>query len=403
MRAKREIGVVRMSQAPVVPVLSVPSRPLVSATEDVVGIPWTIWFITAAATLNLISVMWDDTWHNSIGVDTSWVPPHILTQISAVVALIACTSRILATTMNGASPERDASVRIMGLYGPTGAFIAAWGSLATLVGEQFDSWWHQAYGDVTVVTPPHLLILLGSVVGKLGGMAWIASIMNRSTNEVRGRLTWLFLVVGTTGMTDLLGFVPGIRSMHTADYYRMFALAVPIWLVACACGSRQKWGATIVAAFGLVLPLAALWLLPLIPAQPKFGPVYHNITHMVPPRFPMLLIVPALVVDVLLRRLEQRSSWIKAVWIGPGLMLGCLAAQWPFATFLLSSASRNRIFGSAYFSYRDPAGYLYDPYQFRIAEKPGTFLLTLAIAFVASVVTTRLGLGWGEWLKRVRK
>ena len=391
-----------MSQAQAIPALSVQCRPLTSTIDKAVSIPWTIWLMAAGMTLNLISGIWDDTWHLSIGVDTTWAPPHILTQISAAVALIACVYAILATSA-GVSPERDASVRVLGLHAPAGVFIAAWGCIATLVAGFFDNWWHQAYGDISVATPPHLLLLIGSSVSKIGGVAWIASLMHRSTNALRSRLTWLFLFVCSTELVTLAGVIPVSRAMHTANCYLSFALAVPMWLVASGWGSAHKWGATIVAAFYTGTLLAAEWLLPLIPAQPKYGPVFHNITHLVPAGFPVLLIVPAFVADVLLQKLRQSSSWIKALWLGPSLVLSFLAVQWPFASFLLSPASRNWIFGTAYFAYRDPAGLLYDPYKFVAAQKPATFLLTMAAALAACIVTTGLGLAWGNWMRRVRR
>jgi hypothetical protein len=392
-----------MSQAQAIPVLSVRSRPLASATDQAASIPWIIWFIAAGITLNVVSGIWDDTWHASIGVDTSWAPPHILTQISAVVASIACAYAILATTFAGASPERDASVRVLGLHAPAGVFIAFWGCVAMLVAGFFDNWWHQAYGDVTIATPPHLLLLIGSTVAKIGGMVWIASVINRSTDALRSRLTWLFLFVSSTGLGSLSGFIPGVRSMHTAECYLSFALAIPTWLVAGGWGTAHRWSATIAASFYTGISLAAEWLLPLFPAQPRFGPVYHNISHLIPPGFPLLLIVPALIADVFVQRLKKRSSWIKALWLGPGLVLSFLAVQWPFANFLLSPASRNWIFGTTYFAYRDPAGLLYDPYKFVAAQKPTTFLLTIAAALVASIVTTGLGLAWGNWMRRLRR
>lgn len=149
--------------------------------------------------------------------------------------------------------------------------------------------------------------------------------------------------------------------------------------------------------------MAAEWLLPLFPAEPKLGPVYHKVTHLVPLSFPLLLIVPAVVTDLLLRTLKQRS-WVKALWIGPAFVLSYLAAQWPFASFLISPAARNWVFGTAYFSYKDPAGFLYDPYQFVFTEKSlGAFLLTMAFALVAAVATSWFGLAWGEGMRRVRR
>jgi hypothetical protein len=108
------------------------------------------------------------------------------------------------------------------------------------------------------------------------------------------------------------------------------------------------------------------------------------------------------VADLLLQRVQQRSAWIKASLIGPAFVLSFLAVQWPFANFLVSPASRNWIFGTAYFGYFDPAGFLYDPYTFEAAAKTqGAFLLLMAVALGISIITTRLGLAWGDWMRRV--
>ena len=45
--------------------------------------------------------------------------------------------------------------------------------------------------------------------------------------------------------------------------------------------------------------LAFLWILPLFPAEPKLGPVLHPVTHFIPWEFPLLLIVPAFVIDLI--------------------------------------------------------------------------------------------------------
>ena len=40
---------------------------------------------------------------------------------------------------------------------------------------------------------------------------------------------------------------------------------------------------------------ATVWLLPLFPAKPQVAPIYNPLDHLMPPPFPLLLIVPALV------------------------------------------------------------------------------------------------------------
>jgi hypothetical protein len=58
----------------------------------------------------------------------------------------------------------------------------------------------------------------------------------------------------------------------------------------------------------------------------------------------------------------------------------------------------------AYFAYFDPAGLSYDPYKFQLAEKTrGEFWLIIGIALVVSVLTSRIGFAWGEWMRRLRR
>jgi hypothetical protein len=384
------------------------SHPLPSTSAAAVSIPWTIWLIVAGWAVIVVGGTWDFAWHMSIGRETFWTPPHILIQMGALLIGIGCAYPILATTFAGATPARAASVKVLGLHGPGGAFLGLWGSLAMVASAPFDNWWHNAYGlDVKIVTPPHLLLTLGGFAAIVGVMTWMTSIMNRSEDALRGRLKWLFLFVGSIGfgqMSVMITEPTSLTSMHTATCYLAAALALPSWLIAPGWGSAHRWGCTIMAAIYTGVAVAAEWLTPLFPAQPKLGPVYHNVTHLVPSGFPLLLIVPAIVADLLLQRLKQRSSWITAVWVGPAFVLSFLAVQWPFASFLISPAARNWIFGTAYFAYSDPAGYLYDPYKFDVAEKTiGAFLLTMAAALVASIVTTRFGLAWGDWMRRVRR
>jgi hypothetical protein len=236
-------------------------------------------------------------------------------------------------------------------------------------------------------------------------MIWIASMINRSEQPLRGRLTWLLLIVGAITLAHMpIWLWTARRNMHAAVFYLAVALSIPTILIAAGRGARRKWGCTIVAAVCMGIGIASEWLLPLFPAQPKLGPVYHKVTHLIPLPFPFLLIVPALIADLLLQRLEPRSNWIKSVWVGPAFVLSLLAVQWPFANFLMSPAARNWIFGTAYFAYNDYAGFRYDPYQFKVVEKTTTaFVLTMAAALVASILTTRLGLAWGDWMRRVRR
>ncbi len=379
-----------------------------SVAEKTVAIPWTIWCAFAGVACGTLGGLWDISWHMSIGRDTFWTPAHIAIQMTGVLVGMACGYTILTTTFGHDEARREASVGILGFRGPVGAFIATWGCIAMLTSAPFDNWWHNAYGlDVKIVSPPHTLLSFGSLAIKVGVMAMMASVMNREEGVLRRRLTWLFLFVGATGVGQLgvmLTETTWVVYMHTALCYLSIAMTIPVVMVGAGWGASRKWACTIIASMYTAVLLAFEWILPLFPAEPKLGPVYQHVTHMVPLRFPLLLIVPAIVVDLILRKTEDRPAWFRAAFAGPAFVLSLMAVQWPFANFLLSPAARNAIFGSGYFAYFDPANFVYDPYQFRPVEKSaGAFLVVMVIALAASVLTTRLGLAWGEWMRRVRR
>lgn len=375
-----------------------------AATDSV---PWTIWCMIAGMVSGMIGGPWDIAWHMSIGRDTFWTPAHIMIQMTGVLVGIACAYMILSTSFGHDAGAQSAAVKIWGFRGPLGAFIAVWGCVAMLTSAPFDNWWHNAYGlDVKIVSPPHTLLSLGSLAIKTGLMALLAGLMSRATAGVRRTLGWLLLFVGA-GCVGQMGTIltnsTWPSAMHSAACYLAVALAIPAVLIAPAWASQWRWGCTVVAGFYTAIHLAFEWILPLFPATPKLGPVYQHITHLVPLHFPLLLIVPAIFLDVLWLWSAESGRWKLALISGPLFVLTFLAAQWPFATFLMSPGARNRIFGMAYFAYFDPATFLYDPYQFDTGETHTQFIRLMVMAFVFSVITARLGFAWGDWMRRMRR
>ncbi len=381
------------------------SRSLASASADAVSIPWTIWLVFIGVITLTVGSIVDESWHKSVGRDEFWTPGHTMMMVGGLLMGIATWGEILATTRAG-SRKRDASTRILGLQGPGGVFLATWGGFAMLASSPFDDWWHTAYGlDLNLITPPHLLMILGWFAAQIGTLVWMAGMINRSTGVLQERLVRLFLVVAAV----LVMFAPTLsfvsrKNLHTAVCYLAVALTIPAVLIATGRASRHRWGCTLVAAVFMGIGMASIWLLPLIPAQPRLGPVYQQVTHLIPPQFPLLLIVPGFIADLLLQRLESRSSWLKAALVGPAFVLGLVAVQWPFADFLMSPASRNWIFGTGYLPYYVlGSGTGYNPYLFAVTEETGAFVVTMAAALVASILTTRFGLAWGDWMRRIRR
>jgi hypothetical protein len=272
----------------------------------------------------------------------------------------------------------------------------------------FDNWWHNAYGlDVTILSPPHVLLLSGSIAIDIGTLILISGSMNRSQGDSQPKFRRLFLYVGGIIVMHacfLVSEYTGSAALHSATAYLVISLAVPLALVGAARASEHRWGNTIVVAFYTAAVLAQLWVLPLFAALPKLGPVYQNVTHFIPMAFPLLLIVPGLALDLLWNATRNWKPWLETASTGIVFLVSFISLQWPFANFLMSPLSRNRMFGTHYFSYDDTAGFMYDPYKFQASENTRIeFWIVMTLALMAAMLTTRLGFILANWIRRVQR
>jgi hypothetical protein len=385
--------------------------PLPKATSATFRIPAAIWCMLAAITSDMIGAYWDLAWHQTIGRDTFWTPAHLAIQLCAALGGLTSGFLILSTTFGHSSvalQRRAASVKVWGFRGSLGAFIAAWGGFAMITSAPFDNWWHNAYGlDVTILSPPHVLLMSGSSAIDIGTLILIGGAMNRAQGDSRAMFRRLFLYAGGIIVMHgcfLITEYTVSQALHSATAYLSVSLAVPLALVGVARASEHRWGNTIVVAVYTAAVLAQLWILPLFAAQPKLGPVYQNVTHFIPMAFPLLLIVPGLALDLLWRATKAWKPWLQAASTGLVFLVSFVAFQWPFANFLMSPLSRNRIFGTHYFSYDDTAGFMFDPYKFQASENTRIqFWIVMTIALIAAILTTRLGFIWANWIKRVQR
>jgi hypothetical protein len=379
-----------------------------SVPQQTTGIPWYVWASAVAVTATSVGLYWDISWHMSIGRDTFWTPAHLGIHFGAIVAGISSAFLILSTTFGAKQEQRGAAVKMWGFYGPLGAFVSLWGGLAMLTSAPFDDWWHNAFGlDVQIMSPPHVVLILGIFTLGLGGLFLIVSEMNRADAETRAKLNRVFLYAGcmlTILLLILITEYTDYTLTHSAIYYRALALAMPPVLVGIARASGYRWAATKVSLVYFALWLLALWLVPLVPAQAKLGPVYTKISHLVPMEFPVFLFAGAAALDFLLDRLSQRNKWLQAAVAGIGFVLVMIAVQWPMGSFLVSPLAENRIFGTDHYAYMmRPSDYHY-AHEFDFYEKTrGEFWLGMLFAFGAAILTTRVGLAWGDWMRRVRR
>jgi hypothetical protein len=379
------------------------------AVARTAAIPWYVWCLAAAVVSDAFGGYWDISWHISIGRDTFWTPAHMAVYLAGVLAGIASGYTILTTTFGASSESRETSVSVWGFRGPLGCFIAAWGGIAMLTSAPFDNWWHNAYGlDVKIISLPHSILGAGELMISFGAMLLVCAHMNRASGAYRDKLDRLLLFLGGIEIFGAALFIlesTPMEFMHSSQFYSAVAKSFPIWLIALSCVSSSRWPATTMAGIYTLLFLAGLWIFPLFPAEPKLGPVYQHVTHMIPLWFPTLLIVPAFVLDLLRLKLgAQWNSWKSAVLAGVVFIAAFVVVQWPFADFMLSPAARNRFFGTIYFGYSDSANLLYDPYRFAPLDKThAAFVHGIVMAVFASIIFSLIGMALGKWMRKVRR
>jgi hypothetical protein len=97
------------------------------------------------------------------------------------------------------------------------------------------------------------------------------------------------------------------------------------------------------------------------------------------------------------------GGWKSALAAGFVFIAVFVAAQWPFADFLISPAARNPIFGANYFGFFDAANLLYNPYHFALDRTALGFEKGMAIALVMSIVFCSIGMALGNWMRTVRR
>jgi hypothetical protein len=363
-------------------------------------VPWYVWTSLASISCIVIGTYWDISWHMTIGRDTFWTPAHLAIQAGGIIAGTSGTYLIVTTTLRRTSPLRDASVRVWGFRGPLGAFLAVWGAATMVVSAPFDNWWHAAYGlDVKILSPPHAVLTLGILGVAIGGTLQIVSANNRARQRV---LELAVLAVG--GMVMILSMTALLEltfrsNLHRASAYIAMSIVVPLVTLAFSRVSDHRWAATIVAGTYMAFLIAMLWLFPLFPAEAKLGPVYQPITHYIPHEFPPLVIVPAFMCDVVRARVRWRRLAL-APLLGIVFLVALVAAEWPFADFLMTEHARNWVFGTHYLPYMMQPGW----YEARYEFMPDANIFSgLAMAAVVAIVTSYVGLVLGDAMRRTKR
>jgi hypothetical protein len=368
------------------------------------AVPWSIYAVLLASASVIVGVIWDISWHRSIGRDTFWTPAHMGIYLGGIVAGVTSGWVALRTTFAGSEVDRATAVRFWGFRAPLGAWVCIWGAFAMVTSAPFDDWWHSAYGlDVKIISPPHMLLAAGIAAIQCGAMLMALAWQNRAVGD-RRTLARLYLL----GAGLLLLLVATVATehtqrwdMHQSHFYQVSAGVFLFFIIGAARASAARWPATSLALVYSGVTLFMLIVMPLFPAQPLLGPIYVQVDRFMPPDFPLLLLAPAFALDLLLQRGRRGMSDSMLALAASAIFVATfVAVQWPFADFLMTPAARNWFFVSHRMPYSVDAAMQARWYQVKPADNVAA---GLPIAIALGFASARCGLWWGNWMARVQR
>ena len=407
-------------------VQTAPERSVARSEGWRLGIPTYIYAVVFSSFCVIMGLLWDIMWHMSIGRDGLLAPPHVVIYVGAIVSGLFSAYQILNLTITKNHPGRAEAVPFWGVfYGPLGAMFSVWGALAMLTSAPFDDWWHNTYGlDVQILTPPHTILGIGIMTLQFGAMVGVLALQNQYRTmstlqtdlEARRatRLQWLFAITAALLLTMLYTIASesmGKFESHNSVYYATGAIVMPFFLLAVGRASLLRWPITTIAGLYMLAFVLPSWVLQYFPATPRLGPVLNPITHYQPFSFPVLLVFPALALDWLMHRFEtarpdgsrRPNDWLLAGLYGVVFVAVLLLVQWPFGEFLQTSPyAQNGFFLSYSWTYNSQPDWIYR-YQYPpwLIQTPADFWAGIGRAVLYAILSARIGLAWGKWMKRV--
>ena len=393
------------------PSMTRPSASVKTRSHDgVASIPVYIYAVSLASLLTIVGILWDISWHRSIGRDKFLSPPHILIYLGAIFAGLFSGIQVLWNSFYRAAAARSTLIRVWGIfYSSLGSLFCIWGAIAMLTSAPFDDWWHNAYGlDVTILSPPHTLLAMGMTFLQFGACVSICRFLNEgATGSKQAMLYFLFVVAASSLLTMVYTLGTDylhIRGQRAPLFYIIATLASLFLLPAFGRALRSKWGMTAVTAGYFLIVAFSNWILQLFPSEPKLGPILTHLTHFQPAQFPALVFIPGLAMDLVLQR-EKMNDWNKALLLSLVFVVLLVAIQYPFSGFLLESPGARNWFFCAETWYFGNSPDVPFRYKFRpedVASLPA-MLEGLLVAIGIGFLCARLSLRWGKWMQTIQR
>jgi len=302
------------------------------------------WIVLCLLLLAEFGLAWDRRWHDMVGRDQFWIPPHIMMYTGIAGAGLIALCVVLVDTLRyyqkKARVDDSSTVNILWFFhAPLGFILLGIGMLIDAIAAPLDNYWHVLYGvDVTFWAPFHLMGHLGAVIGVLGIIYAFASeaAYERQVEHPSPRLLGLNgpewgIVVLLAGFQEvvlpaLTAFIPIVLGpVQLITYPLILVLAAslfPISLYLCI----RKPGITLLMILILwplslatetLTPLALRFMVARLGLTYRLGrePVFDVTIAMLP----LLYLVSALMVEAAAswhrRSGEARNDELRGAWL----------------------------------------------------------------------------------------
>jgi hypothetical protein len=266
---------------------------------------------------------WDVQWHSDVGPDTFFTLPHLVLYSGIAITGLTCLAVTLAATVAArrGDPATIAATTpvLRGRYrAPLGYLVSGFGALAFLLYGAMDEWWHGIYGfDVTLISPPHVGLILSIFVIMSGALAAFAGDARRAVSRTdRWRAAAAVGLAAAVLFAFLTPTMLDVAPLRVGPFNWVgiaIALLYPCMLVAVLSATRLAGAATLAALLFSVL-LAVMWVaVPWATGEyaASIGLFMRDSTTgipVVPGMLPTFLLAAGLVVDGLFL-IWRRNGW----------------------------------------------------------------------------------------------
>jgi hypothetical protein len=246
------------------------TRPVTAVSQERLRLR--ILFAVAALKLfNFIGGAWDIQWHVAIGRDSLWIPPHLLVMIAFVTGLLLVLVLIgYETWLALVGADLPPAARLGPFRAPAAVFGIAIGYSAALLSAGFDELWHRTFGiDATLWSPPHLLIMVSTMVVDYSLMLGLTVSARRLGHgfDWRSPLFWGLALTGAyafeavnfqMGEAFIVGYRQGGAGLYGLLYPLLLGAFLPLYLVTAIRLARRGWIVLVSFALALIFQYLAI-------------------------------------------------------------------------------------------------------------------------------------------------